>query len=190
LAIGASGLVIQFVIDPLIGRPWDQQQILLVGAEFIALGCRSGSRAGFSSSRSPRRPNRPVPRCDRLVSSDRRLDPDRLGRGRMAELSPEQEQVAEVVEQRVLHRVARWLLRRSTIRAIGYTLFIVALTLSGWLVVRKPQLARTCHSRQEFRAELITVIRLALQDVPAERPVVIRLNEATKPGGPLGPIDC
>lgn len=107
----------------------------------------------------------------------------------MAELSPEQEQVAEVVEERVLHRVAKWLLRRSTIRAIGYTLFIVALTLSGWLVVRA-ELARTCHSRQEFRSEIITVVRLALQDVPAERPVVVRLNEATKPGGPLGPIDC
>jgi hypothetical protein len=38
LAIGGVGLFIQFVVLPLIGRPWDQQQILLVGAEFIALG--------------------------------------------------------------------------------------------------------------------------------------------------------
>jgi hypothetical protein len=107
----------------------------------------------------------------------------------MAELSPEQEHVAEVVEERVLHRVGKWLLRRSTIRAIGYTLFIAALTLGGYLT-NKAQLGRTCRSRQEFRSEIVDVIRLALQDVPAERPVVIRLNEATKPGGPLGPIDC
>jgi hypothetical protein len=67
---------------------------------------------------------------------------------------------------------------------------LVPLTF-GWTVERlRAQDEQTCHSRQEFRGEIIDVVRLALQDVPSERPVVVRLNDATKPGGPLGPIEC
>jgi hypothetical protein len=105
------------------------------------------------------------------------------------ELSPEQEQVAEVVERRVLHRVARWLWRRSTIRAIGYTLFVVMLTLAGWLVVRN-EITQNCRARREARTAIIDLVHLAVQDAKPDNPFVVRVLAATKPGGPLAPIDC
>lgn len=51
LTIGGLGLLTQFVILPLLGHAWDPNQIILVGAEFYAVGLPLQLPGGLFSSK-------------------------------------------------------------------------------------------------------------------------------------------
>lgn len=51
LAIGGTGLFIEFVVLPLLGRPFDPNQILRIGAELAAAGVTLQLPGGLFSSK-------------------------------------------------------------------------------------------------------------------------------------------
>jgi hypothetical protein len=67
---------------------------------------------------------------------------------------------------------------------------LVPLTF-GWTVERlRAQTEQTCRTRQESRDSVQDLVHLAIQDARPDNPFVVRLADAMKPGGPLGPINC
>lgn len=112
-----------------------------------------------------------------------------VARGDAMELTPEQRAFVATIEADIEGRVNRRLRRRSAIRALGYALFVVVLTFAGYFVLRAEWM-QNCRSRREARTGIIDLVHLALQDAQPTNPFVVRLENATQPGHPLGPISC
>jgi hypothetical protein len=92
--------------------------------------------------------------------------------------------VAELEEQ-----LNRRLRRRAWRYTAAVSVVILAMVIGGWAIV-KAQATANCHARAESRVAIQDLVHLATQGAEPSNPFVVRLENATEPGGSLGPITC
>lgn len=109
--------------------------------------------------------------------------------GDTVRLTPEQQNLVDRVEADIEQRVERRLRRRSWIRALGYVVAIAIIALAARHYINDG-VTQNCRARREARTSIIDLVHVAVQGAPPDSPGVVRLNNAIRPGGPLGPLNC